>query len=192
MLLKVVTGIGELARGTGKRKMRTKPNLHTSRLSVTSFPIFNFSFSLSLCSFPAPGSPLPVSRSPLFVSRFSNNLLVPHNYIDMLNCILFISILFYKIANLCRGNHGGVKPLDYCGTYQVRSSISQIDHSTEVFVPPGGEVLPYNWLMGMCRWMGSHFHDWIDYNGVTFSIELPEWGRTFSDFWSMTVLHIYG
>ena len=22
----------------------------------------------------------------------------------------------------------------------------------------------------MCRWMGSHFHDWIDYNGVTFSI----------------------
>ena len=21
-------------------------------------------------------------------------------------------------------------------------------------------------LMGMCRLMGSHFHDWIDYNGV--------------------------
>ena len=37
--------------------------------------------------------------------------------------------------------------------------------------------------MGMCRWMGSHFHDWIDYNGVAFSIELLEWGRTFSDFW---------
>ena len=34
----------------------------------------------------------------------------------------------------------------------------------------------------MCRWMGSHFHDWIDYNGVEFSIELLEWGRTFSDF----------
>ena len=35
--------------------------------------------------------------------------------------------------------------------------------------------------MGMCRWMGSHFHDWIDYNGVAFSTEfpteLPEWGR---------------
>ena len=27
-------------------------------------------------------------------------------------------------------------------------------------------VLPYKRLMGMCRWMGSHFHDWIDYNGV--------------------------
>ena len=34
----------------------------------------------------------------------------------------------------------------------------------------------------MCRWMGSHFHDWIDYNRVAFSIELLEWGRTFSDF----------
>ena len=34
----------------------------------------------------------------------------------------------------------------------------------------------------MCRWMGSHFHYWCDYNGVAFSIELPEWGRTFSDF----------
>ena len=22
----------------------------------------------------------------------------------------------------------------------------------------------------MCRWMGSHFHDWIDYNGVTFFV----------------------
>ena len=29
----------------------------------------------------------------------------------------------------------------------------------------------------MCRWMGSHFHDWTDYNGVAFSKEL------FSDFW---------
>ena len=44
----------------------------------------------------------------------------------------------------------------------------------------------------MCRWMGSHFHDWIDYNGVTFSIEILEWGRTFSDFWGTKVLHIHG
>ena len=47
----------------------------------------------------------------------------------------------------------------------------------------GEGVLPYKRLMGMCCWMGSHFHDWIDYNGVAFSIELLEWGRTFSDFW---------
>ena len=42
----------------------------------------------------------------------------------------------------------------------------------------------------MCRWMGSHFHDWIDYNGVAFSTELLR-GRTFLDFWGETVLHIY-
>ena len=50
------------------------------------------------------------------------------------------------------------------------------------FNPGGGGVLPYKRLMGMCRWMGSHFHDWIDYNGVTFLVELLEWGRTFSGF----------
>ena len=44
-------------------------------------------------------------------------------------------------------------------------------------------LLPYKRQMGMCRWMGSHFHDWIDYNGVAFSIQLLKWGRTFSDFW---------
>ena len=47
---------------------------------------------------------------------------------------------------------------------------------------PGGRLLSYKRLMGKCRWMGSHFHDWIDYNGVAFSIGLLEWGRTFSDF----------
>ena len=56
----------------------------------------------------------------------------------------------------------------------------------------GGGVLPYKWLLGMCRWMGSHFHDWIDFYGVAFSVELLEWDRTFSDFWGETVLHIYG
>ena len=47
-------------------------------------------------------------------------------------------------------------------------------------------------LMGMCRWMGSHFHDWIDYNGVALSTELLEWDCTFSDFWEKKVVHIYG
>ena len=46
----------------------------------------------------------------------------------------------------------------------------------------GGGVLPYKRLMGMCRWMGSHYHDWSDYNGVAFSIELLEWGCKYSDF----------
>ena len=33
--------------------------------------------------------------------------------------------------------------------------------------PEGGRgVLPHKRLMGICRWIGSHFHDRIDYNGV--------------------------
>ena len=39
----------------------------------------------------------------------------------------------------------------------------------------------------MCCWMGSHFHDWYDYNGVAFSIELLEWGRIFSGFWGKNI-----
>ena len=46
----------------------------------------------------------------------------------------------------------------------------------------GGGVLPSKRLLGMCRWMGSHFHNWTDYNGVTFLVELLEWSRTFSGF----------
>ena len=57
--------------------------------------------------------------------------------------------------------------------------------------PPWGRgLLPYKRLMGMCCWMGSHFHDWNDYHGVAFSIELREWGRIVSDFWGKTILHI--
>ena len=49
--------------------------------------------------------------------------------------------------------------------------------------PPGGEgVTPLQGLIGMCSWMGSHFHDWSDFNGVAFSIDLLEWGSKFSDF----------
>ena len=46
----------------------------------------------------------------------------------------------------------------------------------------GGGVLPSRRLMGMCRWMGSHFHGRIDYNVVAFLLELLEWDRTFSGF----------
>ena len=35
----------------------------------------------------------------------------------------------------------------------------------------------------MCRWMGSHFYDWTDYNGVTFLVELY-----FRDFWDKEIL----
>ena len=53
-------------------------------------------------------------------------------------------------------------------------------------------MLPYKKLMGMCHLMGSHFHDWIDYTGVAFSMELLEWCCAFSDFGGEKVLHIYG
>ena len=46
----------------------------------------------------------------------------------------------------------------------------------------GGWELPSNRVMGMCRWIGSHFHDWIDNNGVAFLVELLKWGRTLSGF----------
>ena len=54
--------------------------------------------------------------------------------------------------------------------------------------PGGGGALPSNRLMGMCRWMGSHFHGWIDYNGVAFSIELLEWGCIFSGFGGKNIM----
>ena len=60
--------------------------------------------------------------------------------------------------------------------------IIALNENMPTCTPGGGGVLPYKRLMGMCRWMGSHFHDWIDYNGVTFLVELLEWGRTFSGF----------
>ena len=56
----------------------------------------------------------------------------------------------------------------------------QSQHMILSLVPwGGGGVLPYKRQMGMRPWMMSHFHDWIDHNGVAFSIELLQWGRTF-------------
>ena len=46
----------------------------------------------------------------------------------------------------------------------------------------GGGLHSYNRLIRMCRWMGRHFHDWSDFYGVAYSVELLEWGRAFSDF----------
>ena len=37
------------------------------------------------------------------------------------------------------------------------------------FKKAGGGELPSNGLLGMCRWMGWHFHDSTDHNGVAFS-----------------------
>lgn len=62
-----------------------------------------------------------------------------------------------------------------------------------VFTPEGKEgeqIPPINGLMAIWRWIGSHFHDWIDCNGVAsstkFPTELLEWGRKLSGFWEET------
>ena len=46
----------------------------------------------------------------------------------------------------------------------------------------GEGVLLSNRLMEVCRWMGSHSHGWIAYNGTTFSTKLLETGQAFSGF----------
>ena len=92
-----------------------------------------------------------------------------------------------------------------CQTEQIVITVHSVEmkvlgHTVPVDVPRnseaprrrGGGVLPYKRLMWMCRWIGSHFHDWMDYNGVAFSKELLEWGHTFSDFWGKKDLHICG
>ena len=64
-------------------------------------------------------------------------------------------------------------------TSLLRVSVSSCLKHSDPVGGGGGHFLICKRLMGMCRWMGSHFHDWIDYNGVAFSIELLEWGRIF-------------
>ena len=60
---------------------------------------------------------------------------------------------------------------DILGTFLLTTGL--VGHSTSQELEGRG-VRPNNTLMGMCRLMGSHFHDWTDYNGVALSIELLE------------------
>ena len=53
----------------------------------------------------------------------------------------------------------------------IKVSLQNVQAGRGTKVKYLGGLLPYRRLMGM----GSHFHDWIDYNGVTFSIALQEW-----------------
>ena len=50
--------------------------------------------------------------------------------------------------------------------------------TTNVASVLAGGVPPSKRLLGMCRWMGSHFHNWTDYNGVA----------DFRDFWDKKIL----
>ena len=55
----------------------------------------------------------------------------------------------------------------------MRARKRRPDDSNNLFHLEGGwgMVLPSNGLMGMCSRMASHFHGWVDYNGVAFSKE---------------------
>ena len=61
-----------------------------------------------------------------------------------------------------------------CNSQSLLYKLLLISKALErTFPPPGGVgggvgVLPSGRLMGMCLWMGSHFHDCIDYYGVVF------------------------
>ena len=48
------------------------------------------------------------------------------------------------------------------------ASTMKIGSTTTVVATVTRGVLPSKRLLGMCRWMGSHFDNWTDYNGVTF------------------------
>ena len=41
----------------------------------------------------------------------------------------------------------------------------------------------------MCRWMGSHFHDWSDYNGVAILNRVTRMGSHIFGFLGKRVVH---
>ena len=56
------------------------------------------------------------------------------------------------------------------------------NYNDDLFLQVTNFSTPQGGLLGLCHWMRSHFHDWTDYNEVSFQaflIELLEWGRTF-------------
>ena len=60
-----------------------------------------------------------------------------------------------------------------------RRLYNKMIYSKEIIVlgrPGGWGHFLIKRLMGMFRWMGSHFHDWIDYNGVAFSKRVTRMG----------------
>ena len=68
----------------------------------------------------------------------------------------------------------------------VQNTVLQVGEVPKMFNEP-----PNKWvqrLVGMCRWVGSHFHGWIDYNGVSYSIQLLERVAHFRDFGSKKIL----
>ena len=75
------------------------------------------------------------------------------------------------LGSKCKNNRRGGLASD---GWPIDRSRNDINKEITMAIPGG--VLPCKRLVGLCRWMGQHFHD---YYGVAFLIELLEWGRTF-------------
>ena len=72
-----------------------------------------------------------------------------------------------RIQDLVKGASDKLPPtLSNC--YCCLTSPFSVTRKSMIKIFARGGVLPSKRLLGMCRWMGSHFHNWTDYNGVTF------------------------
>ena len=115
------------------------------------------------------------------ISSYSNTFLVIYNFSKTTD----LSVLVYW-TDLAASSKppwlykGATHPPSLFGREGWRSG-ERTSAPNQCDPRPGGVgVLPYKRLKGMCHWMGSHFHNWIEYNGVAFSIELLEWSRSSS------------
>ena len=72
------------------------------------------------------------------------------------------------------------------------TNVSSLTVAAYDLVPCPGGLLPYKRLMGEAQLDGVAFSRLDLLKGVVFSIELLQWGRTFSDFCGNKVRHIYG
>ena len=101
----------------------------------------------------------------------------------MINICCLVGIVFGKIQGIVLVWPTKWKILSTCNRFSRKKSLCLwilLFVMQACCLHPG--VLPSKRLLGTCRWMGSHFHNWVYYNGVTFLLELLEWGRTFSGF----------
>ena len=58
----------------------------------------------------------------------------------------------------------------FCGQFVAIRSISDLESLVilvELEISCPGGVLPSKRLVGMCRWMGSHFHNWVKWVDYT-------------------------
>ena len=143
-------------------------------------------------------------------STKKNNSYIPKLYNVLLswhcNDLIILQRTRYAISNQCRKtnrrNNPDTAPKEWTTLvlFYWKTKIIWLGYGSQLSLrgdrgeslgikqPCTRGIISYKRLMGMCRWMGWHLHDWSDYDGVAFSIELLEWGRTFGFFWGRQFL----